>query len=109
MTVPAATTAYIGWRTATESADKLTITLNGTTVLSATGGLKSSETSLTLNLAAGENTLTATYTKDGSVHSYGDMAYLVLPPIGEQPGNTSISRNRLLRLVLDDGVSRHGI
>lgn len=86
VTVPAATTAYIGWRTATESADKLTITLNGTTVLSATGGLKSSETSLTLNLAAGENTLTATYTKDGSVHSYGDMAYLVLPPIGEQPG-----------------------
>ena len=86
VTVPAATTAYIGWRTATESADKLTITLNGTTVLSAIGGLKSSETSLTLNLAAGENTLTATYTKDGSVHSYGDMAYLVLPPIGEQPG-----------------------
>ena len=86
VTVPAATTAYIGWRTATESSDKLTITLNGTTVLSATGGLKSSETSLTLNLAAGENTLTATYTKDGSVHSYGDMAYLVLPPIGEQPG-----------------------
>lgn len=86
VTVPAATTAYIGWRTATESPDKLSITLNGTLVLSAAGGLKSSETVLTLNLVVGENTLVATYTKDGSIHSYGDMAYIVLPPIGQQPG-----------------------
>lgn len=84
--VPVATTAYIGYRTSTESPDKLSITLNGTTVLSATGGIKTSETVLTMNLAAGENTLIATYTKDGYVHSYGDMAYVVLPPIGEQPG-----------------------
>lgn len=86
VTVQATTTAYIGWRTATESPDKLSITLNGTSVLSATGGLKSSETVLTLNLVAGENTLVATYTKDSSVHSYGDIAYVVLPPVGEQPG-----------------------
>lgn len=86
VTVPAKTTAYIGWRTASETADKLTVTLNGTTVLSATGGLKSSETSIPLTLVAGENTLVATYTKNSSIHSYGDMAYVVLPPIGEQPG-----------------------
>lgn len=86
VTVPYATTAYIGWRTSTESLDKLSITLNGTSVLSATGGLKSSETVLTLSLVAGENTLVATYTKDGSTHSYGDMAYIVMPPIGEPPG-----------------------
>lgn len=86
VTVPAGATAYIAYRTATETADKLSIVLNGTTVLSAAGGLKSSETSITLNLIAGENTLTATYVKDGSVHSYGDMAYVILPPVGEQPG-----------------------
>lgn len=86
VTVPAAATAYIGWRTATETADKISITLNGATILSATGGLYTSETVLTLNLVAGENTLIATYTKDSSVHSYGDMAYVILPPIGEQPG-----------------------
>lgn len=86
VTVPEETTAYIGYRTATESADKLSITLNGNTILSATGGNMASETVLTLNLVEGENTLVATYTKDGSVHSYGDMAYVILPPIVEQPG-----------------------
>lgn len=86
VTVPADTTAYIGWRTDTESPDKLSITLNGTTVLSSTGGIKASETVLTLNLVAGENTLIATYIKDSSVHACGDMAYVVLPPVGEQPG-----------------------
>ena len=86
VTVPVATTAYIGWRTATESSDKLSITLNGTTVLNALGGVMAGETMLTLSLDGGENTLVATYTKDGSTHSYGDMAYVVLPPIGEQPG-----------------------
>lgn len=80
------TIAYIGYRTATEVADKLSITLNGEIILSATGRNMASETVLTLNLTQGINILDATYAKDGSVHSYGDMAYVVLPPIGQQPG-----------------------
>ncbi len=84
--VPEAVSTEISYRTATESADKLSITLNGTTVLSATGSMKSAETVITLNLIKGVNTVVATYTKDGSVHSYGDMAYVVLPPVGEPSG-----------------------
>lgn len=87
VTVPAAKTAYVGYRTATESSyDKLSITLNGTSVLSNKSGIMSQEEILTLNLVAGNNTIVATYTKDSSNNSYGDMAYVVLPPIGEQPG-----------------------
>lgn len=87
VTVSSARTAYIGYRTDTESGcDKLTISLNGTIILNGQSGQMSSESVLTLNLSAGENTLVATYHKDGSVNSRGDMAYVVLPPIGEQPG-----------------------
>lgn len=86
VTVSEATTAYIGFRNATESTDKLSATLNGKTILGATGGNMNKEEVITLNLAAGENTLVATYNKDGSTHAYGDMAYVILPPIGEQPG-----------------------
>lgn len=96
VTVSAATTAYIGWRTSCESYDKLSITLNGSSVLSATGGIKESETVITLNLTAGENTLVASYVKDSSSHVYGDMAYVVLPPIGEQPGQYKYESRSLM-------------
>lgn len=86
VTVPEAITAYIGYRTSTETLDRLSITLNGNTILYATGGIIASEVVLTLNLVEGENKITAIYTKDSSAHQYGDMAYVILPLIGEQPG-----------------------
>ena len=87
VTVSVATTAYIGYRTSTEANyDKLSIILNGTSILSNKSGSMSQEEVITLNLVSGKNTIVATYVKDSSNSSRGDMAYVVLPPIGEQPG-----------------------
>lgn len=87
VTVPEETTEYIGYRTATETSyDKLTISLNGADILSNKSGVMSNEEELSLDLVAGENVLIATYTKDTSNSKNGDMAYVILPPIGERPG-----------------------
>lgn len=93
VTIPPSTTytpISIGYRTATENADKLSITINGAAILNPVGGIMSSETTLALEMSPSEQPqdieIVAKYVKDSSVHSYGDMAYVILPPIGEQPG-----------------------
>lgn len=80
----------IGYRTATEAGDKLSISINGGTVLSPAGGIMTSEKTVTIEAAPSDHQqyieLVATYTKNASAHSYSDMAYVILPPIREQPG-----------------------
>lgn len=89
VTVPEKTTAYIGYRVASETDyDKISITLNGHVLFGdfVSNGIMSAETTVTLNLFSGKNTLVATYVKYSSGDKNGDMAYVVLPPIGEKPG-----------------------
>lgn len=86
----------IGYRTAAETADKLSVTVNGSLLLSPSGGMMPSESTLTFEAPPSDQPqdieLTAVYTKDGSVHSYGDMAYVVLPPAGGQTGQYKYQR-----------------
>lgn len=86
ITLPKQMDYEIGYRTATESADKLVITIDGETIVTKSGLMTEENAMVCVNQSAGKHILTATYTKDGSVHSYGDMAYVILPPIGEQAG-----------------------
>lgn len=60
--------------------DKLTISLNGTTIVSAISGA-GVETTYNATLNAGTNTLTASYVKDGSGDKNEDMAYVILPDV----------------------------
>lgn len=84
VTLSKATNYRIGWRTATETNyDKLTISVNGVVVVSAVSGIKTSEQYYNATLQAGENSIVATYTKDGSNHNFGDMAYIILLPVTE--------------------------
>lgn len=55
--------------------DKLTVTLDGTTIVNAVSG-DGTEQTYTCELEAGKHTLYARYSKDGSVDSYEDRAYL---------------------------------
>lgn len=84
VTLSKATNYNIGWRISTETNyDKLTITLNGVTIVNSASGVRTSEQYNSLTLQAGENTIVATYTKDGSNSSFGDMAYIILLPVTE--------------------------
>lgn len=60
--------------------DKFSLVLNGTTIVSAISGA-GSETNYKATLKAGVNTLTATYSKDGSTDRNDDMAYVILPDV----------------------------
>ncbi len=60
--------------------DKLTITLDGTTIVNAISG-NGSELEYTANLAAGSHTITAKFVKDSSNHTYEDCAYLILDDV----------------------------
>ena len=57
------------------SYDKLTITVNGTVSVNAVSG-QGNETSLSVTLNVGENTLVAKYAKDSSANSHFDCAYI---------------------------------
>ncbi len=57
--------------------DKLTVTLDGTTIVNAVSG-DGSEQTYSKMLSAGSHTLVAKFTKDSSVDKYDDCAYLVL-------------------------------
>lgn len=83
-------TAYIGYRTASngflyitfENASGETITL-----VNGKNGLMTSESILTVNLTPGVNYIRATYNNSiNGTNNYGEMCYLILPPIGEEPG-----------------------
>ena len=60
--------------------DKLTIVLNGSTIVSAISGA-GSELTYSATLKAGTNTLSATYAKDSSGDKNDDMAYVILPNV----------------------------
>lgn len=57
--------------------DKLTVTLDGTTIVNAVSG-DGSEQTYSKMLSAGSHTLVAKFTKDGSSDKYDDCAYLIL-------------------------------
>lgn len=69
------------YRVSSESGyDKLTVTLDGTTIASAISG-NGSLTTKTVTLTAGTHKITATYSKDGSNNTKNDCGTLILPEI----------------------------
>ena len=76
------------------SCDKLTITVNGTVSVNAVSG-QGNETSLSVTLNVGENTLVAKYAKDSSANSHFDCAYLWFGNISAaETSQTAISANK---------------
>ncbi len=85
VTLPSSTSYLFRYRVSGETSyDKLTITLNGTTIVNGISG-NATEQSKTVTLSSGTNTLTATYHKDGSNHYYSDYGYIVLNNVGSTP------------------------
>ncbi len=80
LTCPIAKSYTLHWAVSSESSyDKLTVTFNGSTKVSAQSGSNSGDVSL--SLVAGTNTITATYSKDGSVDKNNDNGYIDLPDV----------------------------
>lgn len=79
ITLPCEISVSIPYRVSSESYDKLTVTLDGTKIVSSISG----ETSGTYTkiLASGSHTLTASYEKDSSRYSGDDRAYITLNPV----------------------------
>lgn len=85
VTAPEDYTATIAYKVSSESNyDKLTITLNGVTKVSAISGTKSGTFEAVMTKGT-VYTIVATYTKDGSASSGDDAGYITLLPVGE-PG-----------------------
>lgn len=81
LTVEEPTTYTLKYKVSSESScDKLSITLNGSTIVNAISG-ESGEVEKGINLKQGDNILSAKYVKDSNTMSGEDMAYLILDPI----------------------------
>ena len=87
------------WTVSSESYDKLTITCNGTTVVNKVSGTKNGTQKVTLK--SGTNTLTATYSKDGSISNGDDCATITLPNV-----KVSICKNKQTGEILDHNYDK---
>lgn len=82
MTLPEATNYELKYYYSSEvNYEKFTLICNGTYIANAVSGTGVSEQTTTVNLIKGENTISATYSKDNSNNTGDDLAYVVLSPI----------------------------